>query len=64
MTGITAEAALETNGKRLQILKEIVPDLNRVAVLRDIDIRQWESEWTALDQGGTRTGADPCLLRY
>ena len=36
MTGIAAEAALETNGKRLQILKEIVPDLKRVAVLRDV----------------------------
>ena len=50
MTGITAEAALETNGKRLQTLKDIVPDLNRVAVLRDIDTRQWGFEWTALDQ--------------
>jgi len=34
MTGIIAEAATETNGKRLQILKEIVPGLQRVAVLR------------------------------
>jgi putative ABC transport system substrate-binding protein len=34
MTGITAEAATETNAKRLQILKEIVPGLKRVAVLR------------------------------
>jgi putative ABC transport system substrate-binding protein len=33
MTGITAEAALETPGKRLQILKEIIPDVKRVAVL-------------------------------
>jgi putative ABC transport system substrate-binding protein len=33
MTGITAEAALETPAKRLQILKEIVPELKRVAVL-------------------------------
>jgi putative tryptophan/tyrosine transport system substrate-binding protein len=33
MTGITAEAATETNGKRLQILKDIVPSLERVAVL-------------------------------
>ena len=33
MTGVTSEAALETSGKRLQILKEIVPDLKRVAVL-------------------------------
>src|SRR6516164_1747404 len=37
MTGITSEAALETSAKRLQILKEIVPELNRVAVLRPVD---------------------------
>jgi putative tryptophan/tyrosine transport system substrate-binding protein len=34
MTGITFEAATGTYGKRLQILKEIVPDLKRAAVLR------------------------------
>jgi putative ABC transport system substrate-binding protein len=34
MTGITFEAATETYAKRLQILKEIVPELNRVAVLQ------------------------------
>jgi putative ABC transport system substrate-binding protein len=51
MTGIAAEAALEINGKRLQILKEIVPDLNRVAVLRDVaDQMAAGLEWTALDQ--------------
>jgi putative ABC transport system substrate-binding protein len=57
MTGIAAEAALEINGKRLQILKEIVPGLNRVAVLRDVaepTAALWSSgtgfEWTALDQ--------------
>jgi putative ABC transport system substrate-binding protein len=33
MTGITSEAALETNGKRLQILRDIVPGLKRLAVL-------------------------------
>ena len=37
MTGMTAEAALETPTKRLQILKEIVPELKRVAVLRPVD---------------------------
>ncbi len=31
MTGMTFEAATETYGKRLQILKEIVPDLKRAA---------------------------------
>jgi putative ABC transport system substrate-binding protein len=34
ITGIASEAAIETNQKRLQILKEIVPDLKRAAVLR------------------------------
>jgi putative ABC transport system substrate-binding protein len=33
MTGITFEAAMETYAKRLQILKEIVPALKRVAIL-------------------------------
>ena len=37
ITGIAAEAATETNQKRLQILKEIVPGLTRVAVLRAVD---------------------------
>lgn len=36
MTGVTFEAAAETYGKRLQLLKEIVPDLTRVAVLRPV----------------------------
>jgi putative ABC transport system substrate-binding protein len=36
MTGITFEAATETYAKRLQILKEIVPNLERVAVLRAV----------------------------
>ena len=34
MTGITFEAAVEAYWKRLQTLKEIVPHLGRVAVLR------------------------------
>ena len=34
MTGTTFEAASETYAKRLQILKEIIPTLERVAVLR------------------------------
>jgi putative ABC transport system substrate-binding protein len=36
MTGITFEAATETYAKRLQILKEMVPNLERVAVLRAV----------------------------
>jgi putative ABC transport system substrate-binding protein len=34
MTGVTFEAASETYAKRLQFLKEIIPSLRRVAVLR------------------------------
>jgi putative tryptophan/tyrosine transport system substrate-binding protein len=57
MTGIAAEAALEINGKRLQILKEIVPGLNRVAVLRDFaDQMAAGLEWAALDQAGRELG--------
>jgi putative ABC transport system substrate-binding protein len=57
MTGIAAEAALETNGKRLQILKEIVPDLKRVAVLRDVaNLSTAGFEWTALDQAARELG--------
>ena len=56
MTGIAAEAALEINGKRLQILKEIVPGLDRVGVLRDFDTRSWEFEWTALNQAAREFG--------
>jgi putative ABC transport system substrate-binding protein len=57
MTGIAAEAALEINGKRLQILKEIVPDLKRVAVLRDVaDQMAAGLEWAALDQAARELG--------
>jgi putative ABC transport system substrate-binding protein len=37
MTGITFEAASETYGKRLQLLKEMLPRLARIAVLRPVD---------------------------
>jgi putative tryptophan/tyrosine transport system substrate-binding protein len=57
MTGIAAEAALEINGKRLQTLKEIVPDLKRVAVLRDFADRMAAGlEWAALDQAARELG--------
>ena len=36
MAGVTFEAATETYAKRLQILTEIIPNLERVAVLRTI----------------------------
>jgi putative tryptophan/tyrosine transport system substrate-binding protein len=36
MTGVTFESAIDTYAKRLQILTQIVPNLERVAVLRTI----------------------------
>ena len=62
MTGIAAEAALETNGKRLQILKEIVPDLKRVAVLRDVDNRSAQFEYRSLDQSARELGLSLVLV--
>ena len=57
MTGIASEAALEINGKRLQILKGILPGLNRVAVLRDFaDQMEPDLEWAALDQAARELG--------
>jgi putative ABC transport system substrate-binding protein len=50
MTGITFEAATETYGKRLQILKEIVPDLKRVAVLRAVGDPNVEFAMTSLNR--------------
>jgi putative ABC transport system substrate-binding protein len=55
MTGMAAEAALEINGKRLQILKEIVPDLKRVAFLRDFADND-KFELAALNQAGRELG--------
>jgi putative ABC transport system substrate-binding protein len=59
MTGIASEAALEINGKRLQIFKEILPDLKRVAVLRDFTDQMaagLDLEWTALDLAARELG--------
>ena len=36
MTGVTFEASAETYGKRLQLLKDVQPDLRRVAVLQAV----------------------------
>jgi putative ABC transport system substrate-binding protein len=55
MTGIAAEAALEINGKRLQILQEIVPGLERVVFLRDAADND-KFELAALDQAARELG--------
>jgi putative ABC transport system substrate-binding protein len=54
MTGITFEATMETYGKRLQILKQIVPDLKRVAVLRTIGDANVAPAMAALEEAAGR----------
>ncbi len=56
MTGITFEAATETYGKRLQILKEIVPDLKRAAVLRAVGDPNVGFAMTSLDGAAPELG--------
>jgi putative ABC transport system substrate-binding protein len=56
MTGTTFEAAAETYGKRLQILKEIVPDLKRAAVLRAVGDPNVGFAMTSLDSAAPELG--------
>jgi putative ABC transport system substrate-binding protein len=56
MTGITFEAATETYGKRLQVLKEIVPDLKRLGVLRAVGDPNVGFAMTSLDGAAPELG--------
>jgi putative tryptophan/tyrosine transport system substrate-binding protein len=56
MTGTTFEAAAETYGKRLQILKEIVPALKRAAVLRAVGDPNVRFAMNSLDEAASELG--------
>jgi putative ABC transport system substrate-binding protein len=56
MTGITFEAATETYAKRLQILNEIMPSLNRVAVLHAQDDPNAKFAMTSLESAAPALG--------
>jgi putative tryptophan/tyrosine transport system substrate-binding protein len=56
MTGTTFEAAAQTYGKRLQILKEIVPDLRRAAVLRAVGDPNVGFAMKSLDEAAPKLG--------
>jgi putative tryptophan/tyrosine transport system substrate-binding protein len=56
MTGMAAEASAETYGKRVQILKEIVPDINRVAVLRPVGDPNIEFDMKSLELAARELG--------
>jgi ABC transporter substrate binding protein len=64
MTGITFEAATETYGKRLQILKEIVPDLKRAAILRAVGDPNVGFAMKISGRGSPGTRDHPCPDRY
>jgi len=56
MTGVTFEASAETYGKRLQLLKEIIPDLKRVAVLWAVGDPNVQFAMTSLDAAAQKLG--------
>ena len=62
MTGITFEAAEETNAKRLQILKEIVPSATRIAVLGARGDPNVGIAMTSLQQASPRLGMTLVLV--
>ena len=56
MTGISFEAAIDAYAKRLQILKEIVSHLGRVAVLRAPTDPNTKIAMSALEQSAPELG--------
>jgi putative tryptophan/tyrosine transport system substrate-binding protein len=56
MTGVTFEAASETYQRRLQLLKELVPNLTRVAVLRAHGDANAEFATSALEKAAPQLG--------
>jgi putative ABC transport system substrate-binding protein len=65
MTGVTFEAASETYGKRLQLLKEIAPRLSRVAVLQAAGDANVAFAMTSLERAAPSLGIrlDPVEVR-
>ena len=64
MTGITFEAAMEMYGKRLQFLKEIVPALRRVAVLRATGDVNAVPSMSALEQAAGQLGMNLVVFDF
>src|SRR5262249_51463740 len=62
-TGITFEAADETYGKRLQLLKEILPGLTRVAVLGARDDPNFDPSLSSAHRAAPSLGIEMYDLR-
>jgi putative ABC transport system substrate-binding protein len=56
MTGVTFEAAAETNAKRLQLLQEVQPRLTRVAILRAVGDANVAPSMVSLEQAAPKLG--------
>ena len=56
MTGFSFEAAIEAHAKRLQLLKEIVPHLGHVAVLRAPADPNTKIAMSAMEQSALELG--------
>jgi putative ABC transport system substrate-binding protein len=56
VTGLRAFVGFETYGKRLQLLKEVVPSLSRVAGLWNPDLPGNVALWEAAEEGARRLG--------
>jgi putative ABC transport system substrate-binding protein len=56
MTGVSLEAAMDAYGKRLQLLKEIVPNLVRVAALRAPSDPNTKPAMAALERSAPQLG--------
>jgi ABC-type uncharacterized transport system substrate-binding protein len=56
VTGLRAFVGFETYGKRLQLLKEVVPSLSRVAGLWNPDLPGNMALWEAAEEGARRLG--------
>ena len=64
MTGVTFEATHEAYGKRLQLLKEFKPDLQRAAVLGARDDSNVEPAVTALEKAAKQFGITLLLVEF
>ena len=56
VTGMTTDPGIEIYGKRLQLLKEIVPKLARVAVLWNPDLRPNQARWNVTAEAARKLG--------
>ena len=56
ITGLTVDVTLETWGKRLQLLKELVPKISRVAVLSNSTFRPNTARWKSTQEAARQLG--------